>query len=206
MTCSSTLRTLLDDKLYVSMMKSIEKYLDDLAEKGQLSRQTSEESYREFLMVRYSLKEWESARKGLSGSPGTELFRQTGRSIMDIKQFMRYIVGELNEYADGRGNKVEKTISYIHDNIEQELKASGLAEYVHLSPNYFNRRFENETGISIKGYIIQEKLSLAHTLPATTNLPANIVSSEVSYSSFAYFSKIYKQVKRKTPSEERLKD
>ncbi|MCB7065420.1 AraC family transcriptional regulator [Enterocloster citroniae] len=205
-TYSSTLRTLFDDKLYVSVMESTEKYLDDLAEKGQLSKQTLEEFYQEFLMVCYSLKEWESVRKSLSDSPGAELFHQADRSIMDMKQFVRYIVGKLSECADGGGNEVEKAISYIHDNIEQELKVSELAEYVHLSPNYLNKKFKNETGISIKEYIIQEKLNLAHTLLTTTNLPVNIVSSKVGYSNFAYFSKIYKQVKGKTPSEERLKD
>ncbi|MCC8085971.1 MAG: AraC family transcriptional regulator, partial [Clostridium sp.] len=169
-------------------------------------KQTLEEFYPEFLMVCYSLKEWESVRKSLSDSPGAELFHQADRSIMDMKQFVRYIVGKLSECADGGGNEVEKAISYIHDNIEQELKVSELAEYVHLSPNYLNKKFKNETGISIKEYIIQEKLNLAHTLLTTTNLPVNIVSSKVGYSNFAYFSKIYKQVKGKTPSEERLKD
>ena len=62
---------------------------------------------------------------------------------MDMKQFVRYIVGKLSECSDGGGNEVEKAISYIHDNIEQELKVSELAEYVHLSPNYLNKKFKN---------------------------------------------------------------
>lgn len=117
-TYSNTSRTLLDDKLYVSVTESTKEYLNDLAEKEQLSKRTLEEFYQKFLMVRYSLEGWGSVQKSLSSNPGTELSHQVDRSIMDMKQFVGYIVGRLSECADGGGDEMEKAVSYIHNNIE----------------------------------------------------------------------------------------
>lgn len=173
------------------------------AARGQLSKEALEEFYQEFLSMCYSAEAWDSMKSCLSGQPGARLLHDADRSIVDMKRFVRYITETLAQQETAAGDEIQQVIQYIHDNIEEDLKCSELADYVHLSSNYLTERFKKETGIAIKEYIIQEKLHLAQVLLTTTNLPVNIISSKVGYSNFAYFSKLYKQVTGKTPSEER---
>ena len=197
------LGTLFANKLYGSVRESSERYLDQLAARGQLSKEALEEFYQEFLSMCYSAEAWDSMKSCLSGQPGARLLHDADRSIVDMKRFVRYITETLAQQETAAGDEIQQVIQYIHDNIEEDLKCSELADYVHLSSNYLTERFKKETGIAIKEYIIQEKLHLAQVLLTTTNLPVNIISSKVGYSNFAYFSKLYKQVTGKTPSEER---
>lgn len=197
------LGTLFANKLYGSVRESSERYLDQLAARGQLSKEALEEFYQEFLSMCYSAEAWDSMKSCLSGQPGARLLHDADRSIVDMKRFVRYITETLAQQETAAGDEIQQVIQYIHDNIEEDLKCSELADYVHLSSNYLTKRFKKETGIAIKEYIIQEKLHLAQVLLTTTNLPVNIISSKVGYSNFAYFSKLYKQVTGKTPSEER---
>lgn len=81
-----------------------------------------------------------------------------------------------------------------------------MAEYVYLSPNHLDEKFENETGISIKECIIQERLNLACTPLTTASLPVNIISPKIGCSNFAYFSRVYRQIEGRIPSGERLED
>lgn len=63
---------------------------------------------------------------------------------------------------------------------------------VHLNPDYLNRMFKKETGLTLKEYVIWQKMQEAQSLLRTTSLPVSLIAAKVGYSNFAHFSTSYK--------------
>ena len=64
------------------------------------------------------------------------------------------------------------------------------------------RLFKKEMGISIKAYVIQQKLLEARRLLRTTNLTVSSVAVQLGYNNFSHFSAQYKREFGITPAEE----
>ena len=79
------------------------------------------------------------------------------------------------------------------------------AEKMNLSPDYMTRIFKAEMGVSLKEYIIQQKMKHAQVMLRTTTLPINFIAAKVGYSNFSHFSFTYKKALGITPQEERKK-
>ena len=73
-----------------------------------------------------------------------------------------------------------------------------------MNPEYFTKLFKKETGMNIKDYIVDCKIALAKDLLTTSNLPVNMIATEVGYSNFSHFTQIFKRAEHMTPSEYRL--
>ena len=58
---------------------------------------------------------------------------------------------------------------------------------MNLSPDYMTRIFKAEMGVSLKEYIIQQKMKHAQVMLRTTTLPINFIAAKVGYSNFSHF-------------------
>ncbi len=101
--------------------------------------------------------------------------------------------------------QIENIKNYIRKNITEDIRRSDIAEAVYLSPNYISRLFKNEMNISLKDFIVEEKMKVARSLIASTNLPISVVASKVGYSNFSHFSQTYKNLFGYSPTAERNK-
>lgn len=98
---------------------------------------------------------------------------------------------------------VETVIQYIHCNIEKDIRRSDLAGIVNLNEDYLSRLFKKEKGMSLKEYILLEKMRTAQNLLKNTNFSISMISAKVGFDNFSHFSQTYKKVMKKTPMEER---
>jgi len=117
-----------------------------------------------------------------------------------------YIVESLKKTDTEKKNaqaQLDLVKQYIYQNIEKDLKRSEIAQAAYLSPSHLSRLFRMKMNITLKEFIITEKMKLAHTLLVSTSLPISVVASKVGYSNFSYFSQTYKRVWEVTPSMER---
>ncbi|MFK4996896.1 helix-turn-helix transcriptional regulator [Bacillus sp. N9] len=76
-----------------------------------------------------------------------------------------------------------------------------MANHVYLNPDYVTRIFKRETGLSISEYLQQERIDTAKKLLIHTNKPISDIAIESGYSSFSYFSTIFKKVTQCSPVE-----
>jgi two-component system response regulator YesN len=65
--------------------------------------------------------------------------------------------------------------------------------------------FKENMNVSLKEYIIMEKMKLARTLLRTTELPISIVAAKIGYTNFSHFSQTYKKFWGTPPTAERTK-
>ena len=98
---------------------------------------------------------------------------------------------------------IAKVCDYVSTHLESQLWREELAEVVHLNPDYLTRRFKKEMGISIREYVINQKMQEARALIRSTGLPISFVAAKVGYSNFSHFSNSYKRQFGVTPQEDR---
>lgn len=94
-------------------------------------------------------------------------------------------------------------MEYIRRNLDKELSRGQIAEAIFLSPEYLSRLFKQETGGSLSDYILSERMRVAHSMLADTDVPVSLVASRVGYSNFSYFSQVFKKYSGVSPGEYR---
>lgn len=98
---------------------------------------------------------------------------------------------------------VEKAVQYIRSHIEQSLKRTDIAQFIGLNEDYLSRLFKSKKGISLKEYVVNEKMKVAKNLLLKTNLPIGAIAAKVGYYNFSHFSAAYRKIYGITPMTER---
>ena len=102
--------------------------------------------------------------------------------------------------------QIRQCIDYIELHCDQRIKAADLASRVGYSEYYLTAKFKEETGISVSDYIMRTKVERAKLLLETTQLTAQEISEQLSFSSRNYFSRIFKKFTGVTPTQYRESD
>ena len=101
---------------------------------------------------------------------------------------------------------VEEVKAYVLSNISDEsLNCDAIAQHVFLNSDYLSRVFKTQTGISLKSFIINSRMTLACELLTKTNLSVTQIALSCGYIHMAHFSKMFKQKNDLTPCEYRDK-
>lgn len=103
---------------------------------------------------------------------------------------------------DAEADVVRSIKDYVRNNLWSDIRKEDIVELVHLNGDYVTRLFKKETGMSIKAYVIQQKLLEAQRLLRTTNLTVSSVAVQLGYNNFSHFSAQYKREFGITPAEE----
>ena len=70
----------------------------------------------------------------------------------------------------------------------------------HLSPSYFSRTFNKETGESFVNYISSRRIQLAKELLLETGKSISQIAEEVGYDNISHFTAVFKRTEGITPS------
>lgn len=97
---------------------------------------------------------------------------------------------------------VESTTAYIINNLQDEgMSVSTIAKNQFLNEDYLNRIFKREKGVSIRQFIIKERMALAARLLREQNLSVQAVARQTGYPNVSYFITVFKRYAGKTPTE-----
>lgn len=98
---------------------------------------------------------------------------------------------------------IRKCVEYIHENLNYSLSIKTLANLVGLNPSYLSRLFKHETGVSIKQYVINERMRHAEDLLKYSNMSYLEISVALGFSSQSAFIAMFKKITGKTPKHYR---
>jgi len=126
----------------------------------------------------------------------TEKFKEM---ISKVLEKIRRLMGREEQ------NPVERVVSYIRENIEKDISVGVLADLIGVTPEYLSRVFKKVKGVSLKKYIINEKIEAAKILLTTTTLPVTLISENVGYGNYSNFTYTFHQIVGCTPTEYRQK-
>ena len=95
---------------------------------------------------------------------------------------------------------VYPAVVYIRDHPRENVSMKEMADLCHLSPSYFSRLFNRETGETFVNYVNRQKIRLAKEELRGTNKSINQISSDVGYLNVSNFIAVFKRLEGVTPS------
>lgn len=102
-------------------------------------------------------------------------------------------------------NLIDTIIDYIAQNYALPLSNNDIGKKFGYHPNYINRLFLKQTGVSMHQYILNYRLAQALTQIGYTKLPITDIAQQCGFGDYAYFSRLFKNRNGISPSEYRKK-
>lgn len=85
-------------------------------------------------------------------------------------------------------------------NLHRPLSLKRLANLLGFSPSYLRHRFKAETGKTLRAYMIEVRLQLAHFLLRHTDLPVAVIAQMLGFSSPFHFTRWFHRYQSISPS------
>lgn len=192
------------------LISEAEQYLNALVNHSGFDALSLSHFHQNFLQILYAFLQQKNieARQLFQDSTSAELSRQALHSIPDMLHWVRYVtdkaIGQVQEIEQSH-SVVEKARRYIDRHLDQELSREALAAQFYLNPDYMDRLFKKEAGMSMKEYLSNERLRVSEELLAKTDLPVTEIAMQVGYNSISAFTRLFKRHTDLNPSEYRLK-
>ncbi len=92
---------------------------------------------------------------------------------------------------------------YLIENLSEECSAELLGEIFHYHPNYINRVFKENFGVTMHSFLIQRRIKNAKQLLASSNLSLEKIALKCGFKTLAHFSLSFKNNCGVSPSEYR---
>ncbi|WP_449537856.1 response regulator transcription factor [Ferdinandcohnia sp. Marseille-Q9671] len=113
-------------------------------------------------------------------------------------------LGILEKENQGKKSwSVEKAIEYISENYHRDLKASEVANEIHITPNYFSMIFKKELGKSFNEYLNDLRIEKAMRMLTETSDRIYEIATEVGYKEYKYFVQVFRKKTGMTPTDYR---
>jgi len=103
----------------------------------------------------------------------------------------------------GGSHAIQLALSYIQQKFREDLSLQEVADYVHMSKNYFSEQFKRHTGLNFIDFVIRLRIHYAKRLLRTTGLKIYEVAAQSGFNSTKYFLKLFKREVGCTPAEYR---
>ena len=142
-------------------------------------------------------------------STGGFLNKQKQQATSGLKMMSLY-VSRLLEVTEqsirkqyDRNPVVEQIKAYIELNYEKEINRKDLSALVFLNPDYMDRVFKEQEGISVNRYINKVRMEKAQLLLEKTQMQVLEIADKVGYSSLSNFNMQFKQYCGLSPNQYR---
>lgn len=196
--------SLLDEGNSVPVRKEVLAKLDALSNEGKLDYRSLHSFWLQFQQITLNTL-WARKMDHSVFMPYLS-HGENAQSVQEMKNVISEITrlfGADNISFNDKDALIKKTEKYIEAHIDQQLGVSDVAEAMYMNPDYLSRLFKANRGLSLKEYIVSEKMHAAQILLHTTQLPISIIASKLGYDNFSYFSQAYRKIMGISPSDDR---
>lgn len=125
--------------------------------------------------------------------------------VEQIRQWFYEVMNHLLEKLLTNHNEqvlksVQKALQYINTHFTEDVTLEKVAQYVHLSPNYFSHIFKKTTGSSFIEYLTYLRIDKAKSMLMDLNYTIYQIAGAVGYHTPRYFTRVFKSLNGMTPS------
>jgi len=129
-------------------------------------------------------------------------------SIADLTRLASEMVRKycrlVQDHSLAKNSKnVQKVLNYIDFHYTEQFTLNQLADIAGISTSYLSTQFKKETGMTITDHILNLRVRRALPMLATTALSISEISEKVGFQDYNYFTRIFKKVMDKSPSQYR---
>lgn len=149
----------------------------------------------------------------LSGAPVNSLINICQEVLLSLSFFTPYFERKThfdeptNEPKQSSNSKqlqlVEKTCSYLLENLDQPLTINTICKAMHSNRNSLSFAFKQALNIGVSSWLRQQRMSRARQLLVNTDLSIQEISSRVGYPDQANFSTTFKSQFNQSPMQTR---
>ncbi len=123
----------------------------------------------------------------------------------EYKAAVKEAIAELKECSgvasQTSDERIEKMLQYISDNYREDLKLEDLANEFNFNYHYLSTYFAQQMNEGFSDYLNRLRINKACELLSSKDIPISEVGMEVGYSDHSYFSRVFKKLTGRTPSE-----
>ena len=137
-------------------------------------------------------------------------FEQKKGWELQVTGWLSIILGLLCEYAcifdvykNGADDINCRIMEYIECNYDKNISSAEVAKALYISKSYFCRVFKKNFGCHFHEYLCLYRMEKAKILLKTTDKTIEEIAMAIGFSSFSYFSKMFKGQLQMSPSEYR---
>ena len=120
-------------------------------------------------------------------------------------QMMEDYVGRVRESRKNPNisDPIRNCCEYIKGHLSEMISVKTLADRSGYAEYYFSHKFKKEMGISVKEYILQEKIEQAKVMLTSTNESVQKISDSLAFGNRSYFYTCFQKQEGMSPSEYR---
>lgn len=100
---------------------------------------------------------------------------------------------------------VAKGVEYMKLKLGRDISLQEISDYVGISPSYFSALFKQEKGHNFVDFLVRLRMEKSLELLEQTSLTVAQIGEEIGYQSYRYFTKVFKDYYRMTPTQFRDK-
>ncbi|MGY4688529.1 helix-turn-helix domain-containing protein [Salibacterium sp. K-3] len=98
---------------------------------------------------------------------------------------------------------VRQIRDFIQSHIYNTIEVQMIADYMGITSNYVSTMFKQEYGVSLKRYILDQKVQEAKRLILYSDMSLSEIAACLSFNDQTYFTKVFKRVTGQTPFQYR---
>lgn len=124
-----------------------------------------------------------------------EIANQSTNSLLEKNEPFQKQSAQKQLYSD--------IIDYINYFITDNIRVSTIASHFGYNEKYLSQYFKGVSGMSLKQYILNQKMERANFLLSDSNMSISAISDSLGFSDYHNFARTYKNITAMTPSEYR---
>lgn len=205
-----TWRKLLEGKQFRSFRESIMFYIAKSSGRARIGAETMMQIHQAVteLVLGFLVSHQIGSEKIFDSHLSYMDYMNSWQEIDLFGEALDYVAEKLQDCfcVTGQTDPVKEIKTYVKHKLDTELTVSEIADHIGMNPEYCTKLFKKATGLTLKEYIVNEKVEAAKVLLKTTDLPITLISSHVGYGNYSNFTRSFKQVTGMTPMEYRNRE
>jgi len=151
------------------------------------------------------IKLFEDIYINLEKGYGTDILRYVNMTFAHFLSSLIYDDMFNNKERKTEPDIIERTVSFMQENITKMLKLEDLAVFANLSASHFSYTFKSKTGHAPIEYFNQLKIQQACQYIAFTNMSVKNIAITLGIEDQYYFSRMFTKLMGSSPSEYKKK-
>jgi AraC-like DNA-binding protein len=136
-------------------------------------------------------------------------------SVPEVEMFMREakytyarMVAKENDGSQsdkGKNPLIAGTKEYIYSHLHSAIRIADIAKHLHVNADYLSHLFRTQEGVTIKRYILNEKILRSQNLLRYSDYGVQEIGFYLGFSSQSHFSHVFQEVTKMSPNAYRKK-
>ncbi|MNJ45265.1 Arabinose operon regulatory protein [compost metagenome] len=191
---------------YEQVILEVQQFMNKTVQHSEIDVSFMHQFHHDFMQIVYFVlrEKGIQAHKLFQDSRSIELSAGAGRSVVDMLNWIHHIVMKTMDYiqdVEQSHSVADKVRTFITKHFDQDLSREQIANQFYLHPDYLDRLLKKEIGVSMKEYMLQERLRISQELLSKTDMPVTEVATYVGMNNLSYFTKVFRKYIGLNPSD-----